>query len=501
MLPNLDPAVCYRALETRDRRFDGHFFTGVRTTGIFCRPVCPATTPKLVNCTFYRSAAAAQQAGYRPCLRCRPELSPQLWPMTGGADIIPRALRLIGAGALDEISVAELAAQLGVSDRYLRRRFAETLGTSPAQVAKTRRLLFAKQLISETTLTMTEIAIAAGFKSIRSFNYAIQQTYGCAPTQLRRHRQSPQPSAPITLKLSFSLPYDWPAIAAFLAARATPGLTSVTAQRYCRSIELEGHQGWVAVSPVPGEPYLQVQIGFPKIKLLSKIIDRLRSLFDLNTHSAAIEQHLRQDPLFQQQFQPGVRIPGAWDAFELAVRAIVGQQVSVTAANTLFARLVAHYGEPLATPQAPPALTYVFPKPEILAAADLTELGMTGPRANAISVLAQTLVDHPHFFSQLTTLDNAVSTLCQLPGIGPWTAHYIAMRALQDPDAFPPGDVALLRGMAALGEPVSQTQLLDRADNWRPWRAYAAMHLWAASSQPQIAVTDLEILKMEALSA
>ncbi|MEO1402257.1 MAG: Ada metal-binding domain-containing protein [Cyanobacteria bacterium J06635_1] len=501
MLSDLDPAVCYRAIQIRDRRFDGHFFTGVRTTGIFCRPVCPATTPKLENCTFYRSAAAAQQAGYRPCLRCRPELSPQLWPITGGKDIVPRALRLIGAGALDEISVAALAAQLGLSDRYLRRRFAETLGTSPGQVAKTRRLLFAKQLISETTLTMTEVAIAAGFKSIRSFNYAIQQTYGCAPTQLRRHRQSPQPATPITLKLSFSPPYNWASLVQFLGARATPGLTSVTSLSYCRSINLESHQGWITVSSVPGQPYLQAQIGFPQIKLLAKIIDRLQCIFDLNTNGAAIEQHLQQDPLFQQQFQPGVRLPGAWDAFELAVRAIVGQQVSVTAANKIFARLVAQYGEPLTTPQAPPELKYVFPKPEILASANLAELGITRPRAETISTLAQTIVDYPHFFSQLTTLDEAISTLCQLPGIGPWTAHYIAMRALQAPDAFPPGDVALLRGVAALGEPMNKTQLLHRADNWRPWRAYAAMHLWAASSQPYALSTDSGIPQMEALSA
>lgn len=516
MLSDLEPAVCYRAVETRDRRFDGHFFTGVRTTGIFCRPVCPATLPKLKNCTFYRSAAAAQQAGYRPCLRCRPELSPQLWPTTGGGNIIPRALRLIGAGALNEGSVAQMSAQLGVSDRYLRRRFSETLGTSPAQVAKTQRLLFAKQLISETTLTMTEIAIAAGFKSIRSFNYGIQQTYGCAPTQLRRHRQMPQPAAPITLKLSFSPPYDWAALANFLATRATPGLTSVTPQGYRRSIELEGHHGWVSVSYVPGQSYLQAQIGFPQIKLLSKIIDRLRGIFDLSAHGAAIEHHLQQDPLFQKQFQQqqfrsGMRIPGTWDTFELAVRAIVGQQVSVTAANALFARLVARYGSPLSVPQAPSELRYVFPQPDILAAADLTEVGITRARAAAISSLAQTVAETPHFFRQLTTLDEAISTLCQLPGIGPWTAHYIAMRALQSPDAFPPGDVALLRGMAALGEPVSKPQLLSRAEAWRPWRAYAAMHLWAASSQPttprtdlettDARITDLESSKMKALSA
>ena len=501
----LDPAICYRAMQTRDRRFDGHFFIGVRSTGIYCRPVCPAPTPKAENCTFYRSAAAAQQAGHRPCLRCRPELSPQLWPAIDGASIVPRALRLIGAGALDSTSVTSLAAQLGVSDRYLRRRFAEVLGTSPTQVAKTRRILFAKQLLTETMLTMTEIAIAAGFKSIRSFNYAIQQIYGCAPSQLRRHQGSSAPVGPITLKLSFSPPYNWAALAAFFNARSTPGLTSTTPYRYRRSIELDGCQGWVSVEPVPGKSYLCAQIGFSQIKLLSKIVDRLQGMFDLNANGAAIDDQLQQDSLFHHRFQPGVRIPGAWDAFELAVRAIVGQQVSVAAANTLFGRIVAHYGVPLSATHAPSDLRYVFPRPNALAKANLTEVGLTRARASAISTLAQTVADNPHFFSQLTTLDEAISTLRQFPGIGEWTAHYIAMRALRIPDAFPPGDIGLLRGMAALGEPFNKAALLERSAAWRPWRAYAAIQLWTLDHSPtQDATADvkaIDIANMEALTA
>ena len=496
----LDPVVCYRAIQTRDRRFDGLFFTGVRSTGIYCRPVCPANLPKLENCTFYRSAAAAQQANYRPCLRCRPELSPQLWPTIDGSDIVPRALRLIGAGALDEMSVASLAERLDVSDRYLRRRFAENLGTSPSQVAKTRRLLFAKQLITETTLAMTEIAIAAGFKSIRSFNHTIQQIYGCAPTQLRRHQNIASPKDPITLKLAFSPPYNWDAIATFLHGRATAGLTMTTPYRYCRSIELERHQGWIAVEPVADKSYLQAQIVFPKVNLLAKIVARLQRMFDLNANTTEIEHHLQQDPLFQQQFQRGIRIPGAWDTFELAVRAIVGQQVSVAAANTLFERIVARYGTPLLAPQAPPELQYVFPQPEVLVAADLTEVGVIRSRAIAISTLAQAVTDNPDFFNQLTTLDEAVVTLCQLRGIGKWTAHYIAMRALQAPNAFPPGDIGLLRGMATLGEPVNKAELLQRSAAWQPWRAYAAMQLWLADSPPVISA-DISRTKVEALSA
>lgn len=479
----LDPAVCYRALQTRDRRFDGLFFTGVRSTGIYCRPVCPATTPKPENCTFYLSPAAAQQAGYRPCLRCRPEIAPQLWPSADGADLVPRALRLIGAGALDEGSVVDLAARLSVSDRYLRRRFAADLGTSPSQVAKTRRLLFAKQLITETTLTMTEVAIAGGFKSIRSFNYAMQQSYGRAPTQLRRHQHEPSTAQAIVLKLPFSPPYNWAALIDFLQGRATPGLTLATPHRYCRSFEIAGHHGWFAIEPVIEEHYLLAQITFPKISLLAKIVARLQCMFDLNANTITIEQHLQQDPLFQNRLQPGLRIPAAWDAFELAVRAIVGQQVSVAAANTLFKRIVSHYGVPLQSPNAPTELQSVFPQPHILAAADLTELGVIQSRSRAITTLAQTLVDDPQFLSRITTLEDAIATLCQLPGIGPWTAHYIAMRALQAPNAFPPGDIGLLRGMANLGETVTKAQMLKRSTAWQPWRAYAAMQLWLVDSQ------------------
>ncbi|MEM9906192.1 MAG: AlkA N-terminal domain-containing protein [Cyanobacteria bacterium P01_D01_bin.44] len=496
----LDPDVCYRALQTRDRRFDGRFFTAVRSTGIFCRPVCPATVPKRENCTFYRSAAAAQQAGYRPCLRCRPELAPQLWATADGSDVVPRALQLIGAGALDELSVSDLANRLGVSDRYLRRRFAEDLGTAPSQVAKTRRLLFAKQLITDTTLTMTAIAIATGFKSIRSFNRALQQTYGCPPTDLRRHRQTASAEDPITLKLPFSPPYNWEAIAAFYNGRATPGLTSATPHRYGRTIELEGHQGWISVGPVPDKPYLQAQIAFPQVSLLAKIVTRLQRMFDLTANGAAIEQQLQQDPIFQSQFQTGLRIPGAWDAFELAVRAIVGQQVSVVAANRLFERIVTRYGQPLSIPAAPPELRYVFPQPTVLAAADLTEVGVMRPRAIAIATLAQTVADTPAFFDRLTTLEAAVTTLCQFPGIGPWTAHYIAMRALQIPDAFPPGDSGLLRGIAALGEPLTKAQLQQRSAAWQPWRAYAAMQLWAADSQAA-AHKSIQPSQLEVLSA
>lgn len=500
MSTELDPDVCYRAIQTRDHRFDGLFFTGVCSTGIFCRPVCPATLPKRKNCTFYRSAAAAQQAGYRPCLRCRPEIAPQLWSAADGADMVPQALRLIGAGALDETSVRDLAERLGVSDRYLRRRFAEDLGTSPSQVAKTRRLLFAKQLITDTTLTMTEIAIAAGFNSIRSFNRALQQTYGCAPTELRRYQPTAAATEPITLKLAFSPPYNWDAMAAFRQGRATPGLTIVTPHRYCRTIELEGSQGWIAVEPVPGKHYLCAHIAFPKVNLLAKIVMRLQHMFDLHANGAAIDRQLQQDPVFQQQFQSGLRIPGAWDAFELAVRAIVGQQVSVAAANTLFERIVTRYGQPLSVPTAPPELQYVFPQPAVLAAADLTEVGVIRSRAIAIATLAQTVAANPQFFDQFTTLDETVKRLCQLKGIGPWTAHYIAMRALQAPNAFPPGDIGLLRGMAALGEQLTKAELQQRSTAWQPWRAYAAMQLWAVDSHAA-ANTRMNPSSLEALPA
>jgi AraC family transcriptional regulator of adaptative response / DNA-3-methyladenine glycosylase II len=493
MSTTLDPDVCYRAVQTKDSRFDGQFFMAVSTTGIYCRPICPATTPKRENCTFFPSAAAAQHAGFRPCLRCRPELSPQLLAYVGTASTVAQALRLIGDGALDEGKVEDIATRLGVGDRHLRQLFATHLGTSPLAVAQTRRLLFAKQLIDETALSMTDIAMAAGFTSIRRFNDVIRKTYGRSPSDLRR--QTVQPLATnltpaISLKLPFSQPYNWEAFVRFLVPRATPGLESVCSDHYQRTIVLDGRHGVINVQPIAGQSYLLAHIYFPNVTGLAQIVERLRRMFDLNANINEIASHLETDPVLAPIVaqQAGLRIPGAWDTFELAVRAILGQQISVAAATRLAGRLVETYGAPLSIglnedaalsdrTWIDPALQYVFPLPDILAAADLTALGIPKQRAAAIANLAAAVAQTPTLLTH-HSLEASVEALCQLPGIGEWTAQYIAMRALREPDAFPATDLGLRRAMDKLGHPMTNAELLERSQIWRPWQAYAAMHLW-----------------------
>lgn len=485
----LDPDTCYRALQTRDARFDGRFFTAVRTTQIFCRPICPAPTPKRENCQFFTSAAAAHEAGFRPCLRCRPELSPDLTAYITTASTVNRALRLIAEGVLDDSNVETLAARLGVGDRHLRRLFDQHLGISPIAVAQTRRLLFAKQLIDQTTLPMTDIAMAAGFNSLRRFNAAIHQTYQKAPRDLRRLQVEETTDAvpEIQLKLSFSPPYDWASLIQFLMARQTAGVEVVTPLCYARTIELEGHHGVVSVHPIENANYLLAKIRFPKVALLSQIVERLRCLFDLHANTAEVAAHLQTDPCLSPivMAHPGLRMPGAWDGFELAVRAILGQQISVAAATTLANRLVQTYGEPLQIESNSDfaGLQFVFPQPSVLATADLTKQGITPARAKAIQALAAAVAADQTFLRQPATLDEAVQHLCQLPGIGEWTAQYIAMRALREPNAFPSSDAGLLRAMERLDERVSNRALLKISYRWQPWRAYAAMYLWMIDSQ------------------
>lgn len=484
----LDFDTCYRAMQTRDARFDGRFFVAVSSTKIFCRPICPAPVPRRENCQFYPSAAAAHTAGFRPCLRCRPELSPDLLTHLTTATTVNRALRLIGEGALDQGNVTQLAYRLGVGDRHLRRLFDHHLGVAPVKVAQMRRILFAKQLIDQTQLSMTDVAMAAGFNSLRRFNATMLETYGRSPRDLRRIPTEVPTSKTlpeIQLKLAFHPPYDWAALVHFLQPRLMSGIEVITPGYYRRSVVLDGTQGLVEVRPVAGESYLVAKIWFAKVVALSQIVERLRGLFDLRANVTDISAHLQTDPLLQPlvQAMPGLRVPGAWDGFELAVRAILGQQVTVKAATTLSNRLVQTYGTPLqlqqdsATPQFP-EITAVFPEPAVLATADLTQIGLTTARAIAIQQLAIRLADQPDFFHRFTDLSDAIAQLRQLPGIGEWTAHYIAMRALREPDAFPAGDLGLLRTMATLGRPLTPQTLEQYSRRWQPWRAYAAMTLW-----------------------
>ena len=495
----LDRDICYRALSTRDPRFYGRFYTCVLTTGIYCRPICPVPPPKPEHCLFLVSAAAAQAAGFRPCLRCRPEVAPGLAGWRGTANTVSRALALIAEGALDGSTpggdnVERLADRLGVGTRHLRRLFARHLGAAPIAVARAQRLLFAKQLITETALPLADVALAAGFGSIRRFNAVMRETYGRAPGQLRR---APPPAgsfeaAGITLKLPYTTPYDQRSMMAFLGRRAIPGVEAVRGGRYHRTVAVdcdqEGDQGvaqgTIEVTPADGQLLATIRIS--QVTALANVVGRLRRLFDLDAEITAIESHLARDPRLAPAIaaHPGLRVPGAWDAFELAVRAILGQQVSVTAARTLAGRLAAAYGTPLAdSPEAGPSL--LFPRPAALAAADLTTIGLPGARARAISGLARAVLADRTLLRPFDTLDVTVEKLCDVPGIGPWTAHYIAMRALSQPDAFPAADLGLLRAAEDRGARPTPVRLIEIAEPWRPWRAYAALHLWMADAAPK----------------
>lgn len=468
----------------RDARFDGRFFVAVKTTGIYCRPVCPARTPRSDNVTFFPSAAAAQEAGFRPCLRCRPETAPDLGAWRGTSNTVSRALALIELGALDEARVDNLADRLGVGERQLRRLFRQHLGASPVAVAHTRRILLAKQLIHETRLPMAEIAFAAGFGSVRRFNEAFVELFGRAPGALRRAsgaEVSAGPKGEIDLLLRYHPPYDWPAILEFLRRRAIAGVEVVTAERYARSVQLDGVQGTVMVQPAHGNA-LRVTARFPKLSALPAIIARLRRVFDLAADPLAIAAHLAKDsalaPLVKSR--PGLRVPGAWDGFELAIRAVLGQQITVSAAAQLAGRLVRVYGQPLIEPDG--NLTHAFPRAEVLAKADLASLGMPRSRAAALSAVAAASVTDKRLFDANSDLDDAIRRFRSIRGVGDWTAQYIALRQLREPDAFPAGDAGLMRAISRReGREHSSSELLERAKKWQPWRAYAAQHLWASA--------------------
>ncbi len=481
---DLDHDAWYRALCLRDARFDGRLFVGVKSTGIYCRPICPARTPRAENVTFFLTAASAQEAGFRPCLRCRPETAPDLGAWRGTSSTVSRALSLIELGALDEARVDDLAGRLGVGERHLRRLFRQHLGASPISVAQTRRVLLAKQLIHESSLPMAEIAFASGFASVRRFNETFQTLFGRPPGALRRAKGpevSAGPQGEIDLLLRYQPPYDWAAILAFLRRRAIPGVEIVTADSYARSVDLAGATGTVKVR-LGEKNALRASVTFPKLSALPAIIARLRRVFDLAADPLAIGAHLGKDPVLAPlvAVRPGLRVPGAWDGFELAIRAVLGQQISVPAAASLAGRLVAVYGARLAEPDG--RLTHVFPRPETLALADLAALGMSRSRAAALSAVSAAAMADVHLFDATLGLEEAISRLRSIRGLGEWTAQYIALRQLREPDAFPAADLGLLRAMAKQeGRKRSSSEILDRANVWRPWRAYAAQHLWAST--------------------
>lgn len=477
----LDHGICYSAIKSRDERFDGRFFTGVRTTGIYCRPVCPANTPRAENVQFFNTAAQAAEAGFRPCLRCRPESAPGSPEWNGGSAIVSRAVRLINEGVMDDGGLDSVATHLHLGSRQLRRLFVQHLGVSPIAVAQTRRLHFAKKLIDETNLPMADIAFSAGYQSIRRFNDALHKTYGRTPTELRRQNDAVDTAVShLHLKLAYRPPYNWDALIQFLQARAIPGVEWVEAQRYSRTVRFGDQEGIIEVTPVPNKNYLQLSVPSHLARHLQTITERIRRLFDLQADPSQIHDHLSQDallaPLLAQY--PGLRLPGCWDGFEIAVRAILGQQVSVQAATTISGRLVAQLGGMVTAVSDNSPLTHHFPTPQQIIHADLSSLGIPGKRAESIRTIAQAVLDGTLTFNTPTSLEDAIETMVQLPGIGDWTAQYIAMRALGEPDAFPAGDLILRRAASDNDKPLTETQLRTRAESWRPWRAYAAVYLW-----------------------
>jgi AraC family transcriptional regulator, regulatory protein of adaptative response / DNA-3-methyladenine glycosylase II len=481
----LDQDLCYRALRGRDARFDGRFFVCVRTTRIYCRPVCPARTPKRENCSFVPSAAAAEALGYRSCLRCRPETAPGTPAWAGTEASVARALRMIEEGALDEGSVELLAARLGIGARQLHRLFVRHLGASPQAVASNRRLLVAKQLITETELPFSEVAAAAGFQSLRRFNDAVRTVYRRSPSELRRGSRASgaQAAAAISLRLGYRPPFDWSRILAYLGGRAIPGVEEVEAETYRRTYRLGGSTGMIEITHEPARNALSVRIAGAGLLPVRQIVARVRRLFDLDADPAAISAALGDDPIVGPRLARarGLRVPGAFEPFELAIRAVLGQQVSVKGATTLAGRVVQRSGTPLATAWS--GLTHLFPSPEELARADLSGLGLTSGRAQALKSLAAACASGACELKPGVSLEESVARLVTLPGIGEWTAHYVALRALGEPDAFPAADLGL-RKVAGGGVPIAPRALEQMAEAWRPWRGYAALLLW---TEPMLA--------------
>jgi AraC family transcriptional regulator of adaptative response / DNA-3-methyladenine glycosylase II len=481
---DLDRAALERARLSRDPRFDGRFFIAVISTGIYCRPVCPARPAKTSNVRYYATAAAAAEAGFRPCLRCRPEAAPGTPAWIGTSAVVRRALRLIDDGALDEGSVEQLAAQVGVGARHLNRLFADYVGASPTAVAQTRRLHFAKRLLDETALPITQIALAAGYGSIRRFNTAFQQTYARAPRDLRKRPMTEVTDSArdeVVLRLAYRPPYPWDHVRDFFALRALPGVERVDARGYARTVVLDDGHAVVCVRPVECGDALELRVRGAPPAALFQLSSAARRAFDLSADPAAIALAFKSDPLLAPVVTkcPGMRIPGAWDPFECAVRAVLGQQVTVAAGRTLVGRLVVRAGRGVAT--GVEGLTHLFPTPIELEGANLDGLGITGARIRALKAMARGVIDGSIDFS-LPAADVAVA-LASLPGFGDWTAQYVTLRALGEPDAFLSGDLVLRRMAGTDGLPLTARALETQAEAWRPWRGYAVMHLWYMAGQ------------------
>jgi AraC family transcriptional regulator, regulatory protein of adaptative response / DNA-3-methyladenine glycosylase II len=481
----------YNALTARDSRFDGVFFVGVSSTRIYCRPICRVKTPKAANCRFFDSAQEAEQAGFRPCLRCRPELAPGHAPVDDAQRIAQLIVQRLEEGHLDEPAGLEaIADQFELSSRQIRRIVQQELGVSPIQLLLTRRLLLAKQLLTETRWPMADIAFASGFSSVRRFNDAFTRRYRMPPTRLRRQASGGEmaiaETGTSTLLVSYRPPYDWKGILGFLAARALTGIEHVTDRSYARTVQLGKATGWIRVTQSSEQRALLVEFTHSLTPVLPALLGRVRALFDLDARPDVIARRLRRDARLARAVNanPGLRVPGAFNGFEMGLRAILGQQVTVKAATTIAGRFVEAFGESVVTPL--PGLHRLTPVPARIAAAsvgDIARHGIVAARARSIIALAKAqgsgaicLEGSAHH-----NPDESIRRLGELPGVGPWTAHYIAMRALRWPDAFPKEDIAVRKNLG--GVTAKEAEALSQP--WRPWRSYAVMHVWNMTSQPK----------------
>jgi AraC family transcriptional regulator of adaptative response / DNA-3-methyladenine glycosylase II len=489
----LDPDRCYEACASRDHRFAGRFVIAVVTTGIYCRPGCPARMPLRKNVRFYATPTEARAAGFRACLRCHPDAVVGAPASVGTAATVARALRLIAAGALDGAGLPALAARLGVGARHLTRLFRTHAGTTPAAVARARRVELARQLLEDTALPVAQVALAAGFRSIRRFNEAMRAALRTTPAALRaRRRRAPAPG--LAVRVSYRAPLDWGAIIAFLRVRAIPGVERVEGERYQRTLSTAGGAAVLSVAPAPRDALL-VTLSPPRSEALLEVVGRVRRLFDLDANPAAIAAALGRDPVLGPALRarPGLRVLGAWDPFELLVRAMLGQQISVAAAVQLAGRLAARCGGPVGDDVALPGLTHLFPTAAAIARLDPATLPMPRARAAALVAAAGEIARGGGALEPGASLEGSVDALLRLPGVGPWTAQLVAMRALGELDAFPAGDLGLRRALGAVGAPCAEAYALARAEAWRPWRAYAAQHLWALDAEAPPARTEGQV--------
>jgi AraC family transcriptional regulator of adaptative response / DNA-3-methyladenine glycosylase II len=515
----LDFERCYRAVDSRDQRFDGWFYTAVRTTGIYCRPSCPATTPKRENVTFYPSAAAAQRGGFRACRRCRPDAAPGSPEWDVRADVVGRAMRLIGDGVVDREGVPGLAGRLGYTERHLHRMLTAELGAGPLALARAQRAQTARILIETTDLGLAEIAFAAGFGSVRQFNDTILEVYAQPPGALRERRPQARTGAgTIQLRLAYRSPLHAPALLGFLATRALPGVEECDGNTYRRGLSLP--HGSATVELTPADRWVSATLRLTDVRDLAPAVARCRRLFDLDADPAAVDGTLGADPALADavRTEPGVRVPRAVDGFEMAVRAIIGQQVSVASARTTLTRLVRAASAPAAaisaavpsaaatsaaqasaastsgaepaaatTPAAEAAAAeaaaglLAFPGADVVAELPDEAFGMPVARRQTIRALAQAVADGKLNLEPGTDRDEAVARLQEVPGVGAWTAGYVAMRAIGDPDVFLPTDLAARRGARNLGLPDTPKALAAHAERWRPWRSYALIRLWRAA--------------------